>query len=199
MVTIIGFPGLTSWPKTPFVSHEVPLGDVQIFSKLFKGSMGRLTATASDGSSEEFVSFENTIFVPADVFNDALVKRLILRLFVAGNESGGYIIMLPVQESETFSLGSAIKPDGSLVNASATKSTRLVSVVGVTDMVLTATQSSYNYLVMAAYDADGNFIRSLVGNGSYDNLHVVPDGSYTFIRASGSNDSPRSLIMYFEE
>lgn len=122
-----------------------------------------------------------------------------MTLTVAGIADGGYILFLPVSEDEPFSLeGSYIYSNGTVLESSQYNATDLVSTEGVTDIVYSGL-TTINAHPLAAYNESGRFVRLLLEQGNYSSVHVIPDGSYSYIRACAKTSDPYSLTLYFRD
>lgn len=108
--------------------------------------------------------------------------------------------MLPVSETEEFPNSGYINiATGQRVEYEAYRCTDYISVVGVVDIACKV-QSSGSACGLYCYDSEKRPVGVLVGSGNNDTVHIVPDGSYSYIRATNlANNTSGILILYFEE
>lgn len=146
------------------------------------------------------VVVDGSMVLPSHLFDDAIVNRLRLVLSIDGEIYGGYIIFLPVEESEPFDLeGTFIYDDGTNGTSSAYVATDYIDISFVDDIVYNGRVKYTGRIAMAGYDQERNFVKILldqVTNAS-EAHHIVPDGSYNYIRASSVNQVNYSLQIHF--
>lgn len=137
------------------------------------------------------------VTIPDETFVDAYENRLSLRLIVDGDYHGGTISFLPVEESESYDLVGYYNKNGALVDSQYYRSTKLVSVEDVEDIVISA-YTAANARALVCYDADENFVSVLLDAGEFVNRHIVPDGSYRYIASSCLKSwQTASLVLHF--
>lgn len=146
-------------------------------------------------SVESIDAVDGSITLPSRVFQDAFINRLSLVLQRDGVNYLGIVFFLPVSESEPYDINEYIMPDGTFVASANVARTDFVSVEDVTEFVVTGTTGRNP--VCAAYDEEFSFVKILIDGGAWENVHLVPDGSYSYIVATGRNESPRSCLIYY--
>lgn len=177
--------------------HDVP-GDQVIVSDLQPGYSFAVDIRHHGSSVDRVAASGGVIVLPSGVFDRAVENRLSLVLLRSGNPYLGIISFLPVSETESYTIGEFIRNNGSFGTTSVAARTDFISVEDVTDIVISGTSGSAGVLVCAAYDENQEFVRSLLDGGvTYDNIHLIPDGSYRYIVACGNNNAPRSCIIYY--
>lgn len=193
-----GIPGLDVWPAGSYVCHEQPTGDVSLISSQLVGS-SRIDLIES---SEVIASFEvnrHKIVINNDALTDAVGRKLTLRLYINGVEDDGYIIFLPVSQEIEFKDGHfVLAQSGRLSSSSSWACTEPVDVSDVTDIIYTG-MSAGTASPLYAYGDDGEAVRSLMVIGSYDHVHIVPDGSYRYVRASALITQDHSLSVIYRD
>lgn len=190
-------PGFTFFPGVGSVEHELPSYNVTLYSARF-GDVAQARIVGLDEIVYTYDSVGGSIVIPQAVFDDALTNRSKLTLTVAGVQTGGYIQFLPRSESEDYPFNKYININGQAIDSAFSVCTDYVSIDGVVEMVVTA-DCRENVNCLAAYDGDKNFIRIILGEGTFDSVHVIPDGSYSFVRSCSINSSDHSLMLYFRD
>lgn len=187
-------PGFNVWPERDSVEHEDPLSDVIVRSAAIS-SVDYVDLIADGEVVYTAAAAGRSITVPSSALVDALSRKLRIRLYVDGAQIGGDIIFLPYEESEPYPNLNRLTYTGELAEAKSTHTTDLIDISLVREFVVTGTQLAN--AVLCLYDEQGNFVRCPLGGGSFTAVHLVPDGTYRYIRASGLDDRDRSLILYF--
>lgn len=180
--------------------HEQPQGDVIITGRLI-GNGSKVVITPLDGVDVEITATSGVIRLTSDLLSDATLRRLVLTLYPGSEVYGGTITFLPSSESETFETGRLTNtgeilgpPDQYYVV------TDFIPMRGVSDVVITATiRVEVNDVnLMWGYDADKQPVRQLLPNGSYQDRHIIPDGSYAYIVVCSRRAASVSCVLVFE-
>lgn len=194
---ISGLPGLSKWPESSVVVHDVPGEDV-IVSDLQPGYSFDVDIRHHGSSVDRVAASDGVIVLPSSVFDRALENHLSLVLLRSGNPYLGVISFLPDSETEPYTVAEYITIYGAFQTTSVASRTDFVSVEDVTDIVISGTSSSSYMVVCAAFNENREFVRVLLdGNETYDNMHLKPDGTYSYIVACGMKSAPRSCIVYY--
>lgn len=145
------------------------------------------------------VVVDGSMVLPSHLFEDAIDNRLKLVLKVRGEVYGGYIIFLPVEESEPFDIASfAINADGSLVEGTAYEATDFVDITLVDDIVYQGRMQTSGYISVAAYDEEYVFVRPLLRKATVADIHhFTPDGTYSYIRACAAKNYDHYLQIHY--
>lgn len=148
---------------------------------------------------ESFNVNDHKIVISSDALTDAIARKLTLRLYIDGTLNDGYIIFLPSSEEIEFEDGFYIVArDGRLAESSIWACTEPIDVSVVTDIIYTG-KSAGVASPLYAYDDEGGPVRSLLAVGEYTRVHVVPDGSYRYVRASALNGNAHSLSVVYRD
>ena len=150
------------------------------------------------GSTEYYSSVNNRITIPVTVFTDAIEQQLVITIEVGGDAVDGYIKFLPLQESIPFDQSGYINESGAPREATTCVRTDYVDVSLVRELVVTGRFDEANYSVLYAYDANRSPVRALAIKRA-SALHVVPDGTYTYVRASSIKSYEHSLLLYYRD
>lgn len=145
------------------------------------------------------VVVDGSMLLPSNLFDNAIDRRMKLVLKIRGVVYGGYIIFLPVEESEPFNIESfAIYNDGSLRAQSAYDATDFIDISMVDDIVYSGRMMLNNYMAIAAYDENYVYVKPLLLNPSVPDIHhYTPDGTYTYIRACAARNYTHNLQIHF--
>lgn len=179
--------------------HSLPVSDVVVSSARIHA--GDAVILSSTSSYNLFVTEEaGRIVVPSTAFAGGLAARLKMQLRIGGVVLPGYLIMLPESETEEFPNSGYINiATGQVYEYQAYECTDYISVIGVVDIACKV-QTSGSACGLYCYDSEKRPVRVLIGSATSETVHIVPDGSYTYIRASNLvNFTSGSLILYFEE
>lgn len=193
-----GIPGLDVWPTGGYVCHEQPAGNVTLVSSRLIGA-SRVDLIESSEVIESFNVDNHTIVINNDALTNATGRKLTLRLYINGTENDGYIIFLPRSEEIEFKDGSFVQAQsGRLGYSDIWACTEPVDISDVTDIIYTGV-SAGTASPLYAYGDDGEAVRSLMVIGSYDRVHIVPDGSYRYVRASAIITLGHSLSVIYRD
>lgn len=180
------------------VEHNEPTGDVVI--TIYNMDVQVTAVLVNGGSTQIYGATDKRITIPAADFTDAITNHAKITIRSGFDDYGGSITFLPVQESEPFPVVGALNKNGGIdVALERVRCTELVDVSLATEMVYSGRTLSSRASVVG-YDENGNFAKLLLsGTDAYeDNIHIVYDGSYKFVRASYSTTyAEGSLIVYF--
>lgn len=198
MIDIEGIEGFDRWPLADSVAHVVPDGDVVLRGlpspdcevDIFHGDTWVTSVS---------VVVDGSMVLPSHLFDDAIDNRLKLVLKVRGEVYGGYIIFLPVEESEPFDIASSvIDADGSIIEGTAYEATDFIDIDLVDDIVYQGRMRTSGYIAVASYDEDHVFVRPLLRTAQADDVHhFVPDGTYRFIRACAARSYDHYLQIHY--
>lgn len=139
---------------------------------------------------------DGLITLPAALFDNAFDNRISLVLLRDSAAYLGKISFLPSSVSVPFVLKGYLGPTGDFIERpfGASRCTDFVSVEDVTDIVATGT-TGVNARCLVAYDENKTFKSVILGSGVFDHVHVIPDGSYAYVRCCSGTD--HSLELYY--
>ena len=182
------------------VTHDEPIADVVVTSRRIKVS-DAVFLDATDGTRIFLAEEDGRITVPLSAFANAQERRLEMWIRINGVRIPGYILSLPTSESESFSIeGAAINKETGLLLINQNYScTDFVSVRGVRDIALSV-QAAGLACALYGYNENKEPIGPIVETGARPGIHVVPDGSYEYVRASNLvTVTDAYFILYFED
>lgn len=199
-ISITGLEGFVRWPLVDSVEHVEPVDDVVIRGlpssdcviDIFHGDTWVTSVS---------VVVDGSMVLPSHLFDDAIGYRVRLVLRIDGEVYGGYIIFLPVEESEPFpNMDSFIREDGSNGNREGYVTTDYIDVTFVDDIVYQGKMSYTSGITMAGYDQDRNFVKVLLNKSGNESrtYHIEPDGSYNYIRACAVSSLTHSLQVHYK-
>lgn len=201
MFQIEGLEGVNEWPSENVPFHYQPLGNI-VISKV-SGKINSAEINILDkslGIVDSLPMVNNNITIPLEDIEDAQLKRLEIILKVDETAFGGKILFLPETESEQYNFIGFIRSDGSKSTDDYYRTTDYINVIGATDISVKGIVTVEGAKMLYAYDEQLQPVKPLVGssNSSVTPHHVVPDGTYTFIRACGYRSYDKSLLITFE-
>lgn len=199
-ISITGLEGFTKWPLVNSVDHVEPDGNV-VISGLPSSNCVVDVFHGDTWVTSVSVVVNGSMVLPSHLFTDAIASRLRLVLTINGEVYGGYIIFLPVEESEPFSFeGTYISTNGETGSNDAYVTTDYVDVSFVDDIVYNGRISYASRIAIAAYDLERNFVKILLerSDSAAETHHFEPDGSYNYIRASSLGSINHSLQVYYK-
>ena len=139
--------------------------------------------------------------IPSSYFTDAIVNHAKLQLIV-DELTQPYIIFLPVEESEPFPIENTLIRDNGILRTSEDLNvylcTELIDITFVEEFVYKGYQSRSNTSAVYGYDENGNPVIQLSSNSNRKQIiHLVPDGTYKYIRACANLGESYSLELHF--
>ena len=198
-ITISGLAGISSWPAYNRAEHVQPVSSVVVNVSRFTQGQATITLSTEGVVDAQYSSVGGVITVPAEAIETAVNDRKMITLVVDGNTVGGYIIFLPKTESEPFSvIDTILKSDGLTEPFSSTNCTDFVDVTYATDIVYTGRLGGGDdhYAAMVAYDENYELVKTLISLVSAEStIHVVPDGTYKYIKACSSKSVANSSLQ----
>lgn len=193
--TITGIDGITVWPSDDIVVNTAPNSDV-IIDNLPKGSFFAVNVL-NHGSIVDTIGQSNgLITVPAEFFADAFDNRVSLTLLRDSTEYLGKISFLPSTISVPFDLNGYLNATGDFVSSNLSRCTDFVSVEDVTDIIVTGNTGNLARCLVA-YDENKAFVRVILGTGDFNHIHIVPDGSYDYVRSTSRSSVNHSLEIHY--
>lgn len=199
-ISISGLDGFVRWPLVDSVAHVVPVDDVVLRGlpspdcevDIFHGDTWVTSVS---------VVVNGSMVLPSHLFDNAIDNRLKLVLKIRGEVYGGYIIFLPVEESEPFPYeGILLNRDGSTGERANYVTTDYIDVEFVDDIVYTGRMRWDTGIAMAAYNQDREFVKILIGrsDNNYVDQHIATDGTYKYIRASSYETEDYMLQVHYK-
>lgn len=191
-ISIIGLEDYTEWPELDSIEHEQPTGDV-IVNNVEPGSY---IEVIYGSQVTTLVENDGTIIIDSGLLTNAIDRMVRLVLYQNNTKYGGYIKFLPWSESEEWLSGDFINESGALKASSSYSYTDYIDISEVIDIIYSG-QAVAGARAMACYDENKRFVRLLLETGTFNNVHIVPDGTYKYIRACSTTSYNKSLIVYF--
>ena len=200
-ITISGLAGITSWPSYNRVEHVQPTASVLVDVSRYTSEQAVITLSTEGVVDASYTSINGIITIPADAIATAVNDKKRISLRIGNNSVGGYIIFLPRTESEVFTEGKALSSNGVLTDFERWSATvDFIDITYASDIVYSGRQSGSSLNALVAYDENQEFVRNLIEIVPDDSvIHVVPDGSYKYVRACGVTASDPSLMLVFPD
>lgn len=200
IIDIVGLEGFDQWPLADSVAHVVPDDDVVLRGlptpdcevDIYHGDIWVTSVTVVEYGS---------MVLPSHLFDSAIERRLKLVLKIHGEVYGGYIIFLPIEESEPFpNDNTLLRSDGATASRESYVTTDYIDITFVDDIVYVGRMSRSSGITMGAYDGDRNFVGALIVQtpATQSTYHIVPDGSYNYIRACTIDSVEYSLQVHYK-
>lgn len=189
-----GLPGFDTWPTANAVAHVEPTERVTIQLKGFP--VGTI-AIATIGE-HSIAAIDDLIEIPAEYFDDAITNKATLSL-ILGETVLPYIVFLPIIESEEFIHDKRlIALDGNVIAWSNYAMTEFLDVEFVEDIVYTGMMTRSDAIIMEAADEKKQFQKVLIpSNQQVTTYHIIPDGTYRYIRACAYTGKQYSLELHY--
>lgn len=198
-ISISGLDGFVRWPLVDSVAHVEPVDDVVLRGLPSSNCVVDIFHGDTWVTSVSVV-VDGSMVLPSHLFEDAITNRLRLVLSIDGEVYGGYIIFLPLIESEPFDIADTyLNADGTSSRSTAYIATDYIDISFVDDIIYNGRIIYTGRIAMAGYDQEHNFVKILLDyvNNASEAKHIVPDGSYNYIRASSVNNVNYSLQIHY--
>lgn len=193
--TITGISGINIWPTNDIVVNTVPVSDV-IIGNLPTENFFAVNVLNHGSVVDSIAQSGGLITLPAALFDNAFDDRVSIELLRDGAAYLGKISFLPSSVSVEFDLNGYLDTTGNFVSSTRSVCTDFVSVEDVTDIVVSGRNNAIASCLVA-YDINKQVVSVLLASGTYNGAHIVPDGSYSYIRAGSLKDNDHSLELYF--
>lgn len=151
----------------------------------------------SHGEIVETVNAVNgLITIPASLTAHAFDNRISLVLVKNNVPYLGVISFLPRSESAIYNYNGFLTANGRFSSSLIAACTDFESVEDIVDIVVSGTTRN-TARCLVAYDMNKQFVSVLLSTGTFSGAHIVPDGSYSYVRACSLKNSDYSLELYF--
>lgn len=179
-----------------------PVSSVVVNVSRFTQGQATITLSTEGVVDAQYSSVGGIITIPAEAIETAVNDRKMITLVVDGNTVGGYIIFLPQSESEAFTVSKSLSNRGVVEDDSNywSATVELIDVTYATDIVYSGMQPSQYFAALVAYDEQGDYVRTLIAQLAQNSVvHVVPDGTYKYVRACSVTGVNASLSLVFPD
>lgn len=193
--TITGINGITIWPSSDIVVNTAPVSDV-IIDNLPTENFFAVNVLSHGSVVDTIAQSGGLITLPAPLFDNAFDNRISLVLLRDSAAYLGKISFLPSSISVPFDRKGYLDANGNFVSSNGSRCTDFVSVEDVTDIVVTGKAATIARCLVA-YDENKAFKSVILGSGDFDHVHIIPDGSYAYVRCTSANSADHSLEVYY--
>ena len=200
-----GLAGISTWPAYNRVEHVQPVGSVVVNVSRFTSDQAILILSTGDVVDAQYSDINGVITIPAADIENAISRRQVITLKVGSNSIGGYIKFLPPTSRIQFNDSGILKSDGSVMATGYEVVTDYTDIRGASDLTYSgriSTANPENFASVCGYDENRNFVKVVVPAMIATPpavVHVVPDGTYVYVRACKGTSAEGYLEVTFPD
>lgn len=193
--SVVGISGFDYWPDVNSVCNIEPLEDITV-GNLPTDNFFAVRVMSHGEIVETVDAVDGLITIPASLTAHAFDNRISLVLVKDSMPYLGVISFLPKTKSADYNYHGFVGRLGNFRDSESHRCTGFESMEDVVDIVVSG-KSTVRACCLVAYDKENVFVRVLLETGTFNNVHIVPDGSYSSVRACSEIDGDYSLELYY--